>query len=302
MNYSLKHLHALVAVARHGSFAAAAQALRVTRPSLSVLIRELEERVGFAVFKRTTRTVALTEEGRAFLPYAERVLAEYQESIWAARQMSPHGRGVLRIASSQLMAGVLLPDAIREFQARGGRSDFRLLDLSNDEVIDAVLRGDAELGIGPERFVPDSISARVLFKSPLGCMCAADHAFAQAGATTWNEMAAQTIISNDRGGWLMVMRDLNYEMRFVPTIEVHSAISAMALVSRNLGVMISTAFVGPLLPPFNVRLVPLMDPVIERCTMLYTRNEARLSPEVQSFIEVLLRLPPPATLESLQNP
>lgn len=301
MNYSLKHMQALAAVARHGSFAAAAQSLRITRPSLSILIRELEDKLGFAVFTRTTRTVALTKEGRAFLPYAERVLSEYQESIWAARQMSRHGRGTLRIASSQLMAGVLLPDVIREFQARGGQSSFKLLDLGNDEVIDAVLRGDADLGIGPERFVPDQIAARVLFKSPLGCMCAADHAFAQAGSATWSEMTEQTIISNDRGGWLLVMRDLNYERRFVPTIEVHSAISAIALVSRNLGVMISTAFVGPLLAPFNVRLIPLLDPVIERCTMLYTRTDARLSPEAQGFIDALLGLPPPATLGSSQG-
>ncbi len=301
MNYTLKHLQALLAVARTGSFAAAAKKLHVTRPSLSILIKELEERLGFAVFTRTTRSVALTEDGSAFMPFAERVLGEYQASVWAARHMSRRDRSVLKVASSQLMAGVLMPDAIREFKAQGAQCDIELLDLPNDEIIDAVVSGQAEFGIGPERHVPDAVSATVLFIAPLGCLCAADHPFALANHATWQGMMDQTIVSSDRGGWLMVMRDLDYEMRFVPTIEVRTAMSAIALVSRNLGVMISTPFVEPLLAPFNARFIPLADPVLERRTMVYTRAGAQLSPEARAFMELLMRMPSPASRQPVKR-
>ncbi|MGO4395792.1 LysR family transcriptional regulator [Variovorax sp. M-6] len=301
MTYTLKHLQTLLYVARYGSFSVAAQKLRIARPGVSVLIRELEERLGFAIFERTTRSVVLTEDGRAFLPFAERVLDEYQASVWAARNMSRRDRSTLKIGSSQLMASVLMPDAIVAFNAQGLQCDIDLVDLQNDEVINAVVSGQVEIGVGPERQIPDAVSAQVLFSSPLGCLCAAEHPFALGKQASWHDMVNQTIISSDRGGALMVMHELDYEMRFSPAIEVRNAMSAIALVSRNLGVMIATSFVEPLLSPFNVQMIPLVEPVIHRRTMLYARADAQLTPEARAFSDVLLRMPVPASRQPVRR-
>ncbi len=291
--YTLKHLNGLLAVARCGSFIDASRQLHITRPALSILIRELEDRLGFALFRRTTRAVALTEEGQAFLPHAERVIHEYESSVWVARHISQQGRGVFAVACSQLMASALMPDAIQAFKRDQPQTDVQLLDLPNDEIIQAVLSGRAEVGIGPERYMPNTISASVLFSAPLGCLCAHDHPFAKSNKATWKDMAKQTIISGDRGGWLMVMRDLNYEMNFSTHIEVQSAMTGISLVSRNLGVMSSTSFIAPFLSALGVRYVPLTDPVLERRTMLYTRAGATLSPVAQWFCDLLSKMPSP---------
>jgi DNA-binding transcriptional LysR family regulator len=68
---TLQQLNYFVAAVEHGSFSAAAEALRIAQPSLSERIRRLERRLGVTLFVRTNRRLVLTEAGRLFLPRAE---------------------------------------------------------------------------------------------------------------------------------------------------------------------------------------------------------------------------------------
>lgn len=76
-----------VAIAEKGSFRAAAAALNVSQPALSAQIRELERRLGFALFARSSRRVALTAEGARFLGNARRMILETEFLNRAARDI-----------------------------------------------------------------------------------------------------------------------------------------------------------------------------------------------------------------------
>lgn len=71
----LRQLRYAAEVAKHQSFSRAAEALFVTQQTLSQQIRRLEDELGFPLFARSTRKVALTEKGAVLLREAERVLA-----------------------------------------------------------------------------------------------------------------------------------------------------------------------------------------------------------------------------------
>ena len=64
---SLNGLRAFEAAGRHGSFTAAAKELNVTQTAISRMVRLLEQRIGFALFRRQANTLELTAQGRAFL-------------------------------------------------------------------------------------------------------------------------------------------------------------------------------------------------------------------------------------------
>ena len=64
---SLNGLRAFEAAGRHGSFTAAAKELNVTQTAISRMVRLLEQRIGFALFRRHANTLELTAQGRAFL-------------------------------------------------------------------------------------------------------------------------------------------------------------------------------------------------------------------------------------------
>ncbi len=292
MNYTLKHLQALVALSRTGSFTAAAAQLHLTRSSLSLTIKELENQLGFTVFHRTTRRVSLTEGGKALLPHAERIVSEYQASLWVARNLGRQSDGVLRVACSQLMAATLLPDVLTEFCALYPRVDVQVVDVRIENLAEAVMSGQVDLAVGPERPFPDKLSAQLLFSLPIACLCAGGHPFAAREAVTWKEMAQEKLVSADRAAMLMQMRDIRYAEQLVASIQANHLLTCLALVSRNTGVMPCMVHVEPLLPMFGIRMVPLVAPEVERRLVLMKVADRRLSVPAEAFAKQLQDLLP----------
>ncbi|MEQ9122673.1 MAG: LysR family transcriptional regulator, partial [Alphaproteobacteria bacterium] len=72
--FGLKEIAAFVRIVELGGFKAAAQELHVTPSALTQRLQKLEEAVGARLVDRTTRTVAATAVGRAFLPEARRMI------------------------------------------------------------------------------------------------------------------------------------------------------------------------------------------------------------------------------------
>ncbi|AJE97955.1 LysR family transcriptional regulator [Pandoraea apista] len=75
---NLRFMKTFAAVARHGSFAAAAEHLAMTQSAVSMQMRALEEEFDHPLFDRVGRSVALNAMGRLLLPHAEQLLAQYQ--------------------------------------------------------------------------------------------------------------------------------------------------------------------------------------------------------------------------------
>ena len=88
-------LRTFVAVAERASFAKAARSLRISPTAATRAIAALEKELGVAVFRRTTRSVGLTEEGAAFLERCRPALVELEEATRTARGESSEPRGTL---------------------------------------------------------------------------------------------------------------------------------------------------------------------------------------------------------------
>ncbi|WP_405139138.1 LysR family transcriptional regulator [Nocardia sp. NBC_01388] len=95
MNLELRHLRYVMAVADTLNFTRAAQQLHMSQPALSARIRSIERHLGAALFRRTTRAVALTESGVEFTERAREILRLLEEAESEVRK-SVHGT-VLRI-------------------------------------------------------------------------------------------------------------------------------------------------------------------------------------------------------------
>ena len=117
MNVTLGQLRAFERIVRLGSFHAAARELRLSQPSVSQRIRELEAELKAALFIRRGPRVSLTAEGHTLIEYADRVLGAAGEMTERFQTRDPL-KGVLRLGLNESFALICLPDLLKRLEQR----------------------------------------------------------------------------------------------------------------------------------------------------------------------------------------
>src|SRR5215469_9724850 len=112
---ALDGVEAFLSVARHRSFRKAAADLGVTPSAISQAVRVLEERIGAALFVRTTRSVGLTEAGERFLSRAKPAFEELVAASEVARDLGRRPAGLLRLSAPRAVVPLLLEPLIASF-------------------------------------------------------------------------------------------------------------------------------------------------------------------------------------------
>lgn len=141
-------LRVFQAVAQHLSFTKAAQGLFITQPAVTKHIHELERQYGQRLLERRGSRVALTEAGRLLLLHAEAVAGSQQqlEDQLHALRDPDEAAGRLRLGASTTLAQYLLPPMLPAFQQRHPRVGLTLLNANSEQVAEALLRGELDLG------------------------------------------------------------------------------------------------------------------------------------------------------------
>lgn len=130
-----------------GGFSAAARTLRLTPSAVSKLISRLEDRLGARLLNRTTRSISLTEEGRAYYERAVTILEEIDAAELAVRELHAEPRGVLKINSSTAFGRYALVPYIHEFLDK--YPELSVQCILSDSMVDLVGEGvDVGLRIG----------------------------------------------------------------------------------------------------------------------------------------------------------
>lgn len=103
------------AVAQTGSFTDAAERLGISRALTSKYVAQLEDRLGLRLLHRTTRSVSLTDFGRAYLDRCARLLDEFDELEATVRQGRAAPRGSIRMSAPSTFGELFLPKILSEF-------------------------------------------------------------------------------------------------------------------------------------------------------------------------------------------
>jgi DNA-binding transcriptional LysR family regulator len=175
---TIDEIRAFVSIARLGGFARAAGALHRSQPAISRRIEMLEQALGSPLFERVPGGVVMTETGRAFLPYAEAVLAGVQDGLAAVRALAAGERGTVSLAVVGTLASTHLTQVLRGFAKRHPEVKLELRTANSQEVSELVRRGEATLGL---RYFTDSdaaLESEPVMAEALVVACAPDHALA----------------------------------------------------------------------------------------------------------------------------
>lgn len=145
MNITLRQLRYLLAVARHGHFGRAAEAVHVSQPALSMQIKALEAEFGATLFERGPAGAVPTPEGRALCDQANRVLAEVASLEQLSRQPGQGGRLVLGMIPT--IAPYLLPVVLPDLRARDISRDLHLREAQTARLLDELASGQLDAAV-----------------------------------------------------------------------------------------------------------------------------------------------------------
>ncbi len=153
----LNELLVFARVVQAGSFTAAAKALRMPKSTVSRKVSELEERVGAQLLQRTTRTLHLTEVGRAYYAHCERIVAEAEAAELAVTRLQAGPHGLLRV-TTPLSVSFLAPLVARFMEQY---PDVQVELLCTDRAVDLMEEG-FDLAVRAGRLPDSSLMARRL--------------------------------------------------------------------------------------------------------------------------------------------
>lgn len=142
----LQILRAFVLAAREGSVSRAAERLHLTQPAVSLQLKRLAEETGLQLFTRTPHGLALTADGAALLPQAERVLSAVGDLQQAARNLQGTVRGALRIGTILDPEFTRLGVFLRELVESAPQIETELRHGMSGTVLAQVLRGELDVG------------------------------------------------------------------------------------------------------------------------------------------------------------
>lgn len=143
----LLHLQYLEAIARSGSLTAAARALQVAQPTLTVAMRRLEEGLGTTLLLRDRSGVRLTATGSELLHYAGEVLALVERAEQRIQGLETDDVGSFLIGCPETLGAYFLPDFMRAFLRQSPRISLQLWNGPSRDVEHAVLDRTVHFGI-----------------------------------------------------------------------------------------------------------------------------------------------------------
>jgi DNA-binding transcriptional LysR family regulator len=111
----LTSIRAFTKVVQHGSFAAAARELRLSRSAVSKYVIDLEQELGVQLLVRTTRSASPTLNGQAYYERGVAILADLEEADVAVMQLQAEPRGILRMNAPMSFGTLHLGRAIADF-------------------------------------------------------------------------------------------------------------------------------------------------------------------------------------------
>ncbi|MBC3257113.1 LysR family transcriptional regulator [Pseudomonas paralactis] len=157
----LRKLRYFLTVAEELHFGRAALRLHLAQPPLTRQISALEAELGFKLFDRTSRTVTLTAQGRAFLPYARGVLEQVELAQVIAGKLAAGTAGQLALGyASSIALSDLFSQAIQAFAQRFPEVQLTLVECASGSLGAQV--ADGRLDIGLSRLWPQSAEVQAL--------------------------------------------------------------------------------------------------------------------------------------------
>lgn len=278
-------LRYVLAVVDQGGFHAAARQLHRTQPALSMAIRELESRLGEALFERGAQAT-LTPFGRYCVPRFRELITQHDRLSRELMAQVERQAGHLDMAAVPSVASRLMPGLLADFVVRYPGIKVSLHDGNADFVREQVLAGEVDLGLTSLWEGNAALSFIPLMRDGLGVVCRDDHRLAGRKEVHWQELMEESLIGN---GTSRMLQDTDAAaLREHYAFYISNMISLTAMLVAGLGVTTLPRLAFPE-EYERLRFIPLSEPRVEREIGLLQLAGRSLSPGARAMADFVAR-------------
>jgi DNA-binding transcriptional LysR family regulator len=285
---NLGQLRTFDAVARGGSFSAAARALGVTPAAVSLQIRLLERACGVRLFERVGRRIHIAPAGRVLRDYSQRMFALERDAERALDHVRGLATGTLRIVSSETAATYYLAPLWTAFQRQYPGLHVQLALENSQRVTERLVALEDDVGVLGIDVPPPELVLETLIEDPLVVVVPPAHPWARRRAVGLGDLAGQALILREPGSAsrrLLEQRLGAAGVRYRPVMEIASNELIKRAVELGMGIAILSAAVVAREVRYGIlRGVPIADPRFTRPLYVAFHRERASMPAIQALV------------------
>jgi len=295
MTPEVRHLRAVLAVAKHGSLTKACGELHLSQPALSQQLQLLEHRLGAPLFHRLGKRMMPTAIGERVLISARAVIAELEQLADDVRRLTSGQETLLRLGTQCYTAFHWLPGILASYVKKYPTVDVQIIGDATHEPERALLDGRIDLGIINRPGHDPRLQYLPLFDDELVVIVAAGHRFAKCKYVTAEELANEHVFSyqvpqGHESALHAVLRAAGIHGRRVTEVQWTDAIVEFVKAGMGVGVLARWAARASI-QSGQLHAVPLTRDGFQRSWSAVTLAQTELPPHVQDLITALTRGP-----------
>lgn len=291
---NLRDLGYFVILAETKHFGEAAKRCFVSQPTLSMQIKKLEEYLGVSLFERTNKQVFLTDQGKALLPLAKKILVQVNELKDAAYYLNDPFSGDLRLGAIPTVAPYLLPLIMPNVQQAFPHLKIWLVEEQTQELTEQLEEGRLDAAIMADPITP-SFTRQVLFEEVFYLACAATNPLADLKTVSLNELAGQELLLLEEGHCLreqaMAVCQMAQGTNKIADFTATSLETLRLMVQAGMGVT--------LLPALSLnyssdllRYIPFVEPIPSRTLALFWRASSPKRRCLEAIAQEIIKINP----------
>jgi len=237
-------LHIFYTVSEKGSFSAAAQALHMTQPAVTMQVQSLEEYFGTKLFNRSTKRIELSEAGRALMPFARRSIELIRETDMAMSKFTHMLQGRLQLGASLTIGEYVLPRMLGPFGQQYPNIAISMKVMNTAQILEEIANHQLNFGLIEAPVQHPDMHIEAVMKDELKLIVPANHPLAEASVVSLEDVLKYPFIVREQGsGTRQVMEEQfarkNIDIQSVRAVmELGSTGAIKSAVEAGLGIAI----------------------------------------------------------------
>ena len=191
-NFSLTQFEYVLALARYGHFARAAEACHVTQPTLSMQVQKFEDDLGVVLFDRSKKPVLLTDLGRKIIAQIQVVVFEARKIRTLIDEDTKLGlKGDLRVAIIPTLAPYLIPRLLPVIEKSGPGLNLVIQELQTSKIVESLSHDEIDVGLLATPLKNSNLFERPLFYEPFYLLCRKSESLADQKKIKYSQLSVE---------------------------------------------------------------------------------------------------------------